>query len=254
MKGQAENKPEYGNWVSKKLLYGTIVLGLVFIGLSIWHLTFIVLAIFFLLAFVYFIYARHKFSPEGGNLQNRIRDLVLDYLEWDGQGKALDIGCGNGPLVIKMAKKHIGAKVTGIDYWGSGWDYSQKECEKNARIEGVSEKVIFEPASASSLPYGDEHFDAVVSNFVFHEVADTKDKKELVREALRVVKKGGVFSFQDLFLVKKIYGETDDFLEEIRSWGVKNVELVKTNELDFIPTALKLPFMVGEIGIIHGKK
>lgn len=254
MKGQAENKPEYGNWVSKKLLYGTIVLGLVFIGLSIWHLTFIVLAIFFLLAFVYFIYARHKFSPEGGNLQNRIRDLVLDYLEWDGQGKALDIGCGNGPLVIKMAKKYIGAKVTGIDYWGSGWDYSQKECEKNARIEGVSEKVIFEPASASSLPYGDEHFDAVVSNFVFHEVADTKDKKELVREALRVVKKGGVFSFQDLFLVKKIYGETDDFLEEIRSWGVKNVELVKTNELDFIPTALKLPFMVGEIGIIHGKK
>ena len=254
MKGQAENKPEYGNWVSKRLLYGTIVLGLVFIGLSIWHLTFIVLAIFFLLAFGYFIYARHKFSPEGGNLQNRIRDLVLDYLEWDGQGKALDIGCGNGPLVIKMAKKHIGAKVTGIDYWGSGWDYSQKECEKNARIEGVSEKVIFEPASASSLPYGDEHFDAVVSNFVFHEVADTKDKKELVREALRVVKKGGVFSFQDLFLVKKIYGETDDFLEEIRSWGVKNVELVKTNELDFIPTALKLPFMVGEIGIIHGKK
>ena len=254
MKGQAENKPEYGNWVSKKLLYGTTVLGLVFIGLSIWHLAFIVLAIFFLLAFGYFIYARHEFSPEGGNLQNRIRDLVLDYLEWDGQGKALDIGCGNGPLVIKMAKKYIGAKVTGIDYWGSGWDYSQKECEKNARIEGVSEKVLFEPASASSLPYGNGHFDAVVSNFVFHEVTDTKDKKELVREALRVVKKGGVFSFQDLFLVKKIYGETDDFLEEIRSWGVKNVELAKTNELDFIPTALKLPFMVGEIGIIHGKK
>jgi len=254
MKNPAENKPEYGNWVSKRLLYGTILLGVVFMGLSFWHLAFIVLAIFFLMAFVYFLYAHHKFSPEGGDLQNKIRDLVLDHLEWDGQGKALDIGCGNGPLVIQMAKKYAGAKVTGIDYWGSGWDYSQKECEKNASMEGVADKVNFERASAVSLPYEDEHFEAVVSNFVFHEVVDSKDKKELVREALRVVKKGGVFSFQDLFLVRKIYGETDDLLEAIRSWGIEKVELVRTNELDFIPVALKLPFMVGESGIIHGKK
>ena len=85
MKNPAENKPEYGNWVSKKLLYGTILLGVVFLGLSIWHLAFIVLAIFFLMAFAYFLYAHQKFSPEGGDLQNKIRDLVLDYLEWDGK-------------------------------------------------------------------------------------------------------------------------------------------------------------------------
>jgi len=249
-----EEKPKYGNWVSKKLLYGTIVLSFVFIGLSFWHLIFVVLALFFLLAFGYFMFAHHQFSPKGGNLQERIRDLVLDYLEWDGQGKALDVGCGNGPLVIKMAKKYPGVKVTGIDYWGSGWDYSQKECEKNARMEGVTENVNFERASASSLPYEADHFDAVVSNFVFHEVIDAKDKKELIREALRVVKKGGVFSFQDLFLVEKFYGQTNELLETINSWGIEKVELIKTNELDFIPRSLKLPFMVGEIGILYGKK
>lgn len=230
------------------------MLGLVFLGLSFLHLSFIVLALFFLLAFGYFVYARHKFSPEGGNLQDRIRNLVLDYLAWDGQGDALDIGCGNGPLVIKIAKKYPDAKVTGIDYWGDAWDYSQNECERNAGLEGVSEQVSFERASASSLPYENETFDAVVSNFVFHEVADTKDKKELIKEALRVLKQGGVFSFQDLFLVKKFYGEMQELLETIRSWEVESVELVKTNDLDFIPGALKLPFMVGEIGIIYGKK
>jgi len=254
MSKENKNKPEYGNWVSKKLVVGTGVLGIVFIGLSFWHFILIIPALFFLLAFGYFVYARHKFSSKGGNLQERIRDLVLDYLEWDGKGEALDIGCGNGPLVIKMAKKYPNAKVMGIDNWGGAWDYSQNDCEKNARLEGVSEQVIFERASASSLPFDDEKFDAVVSNFVFHEVVDTKDKKELIREALRVVKKGGVFSFQDLFLVNKFYGEMAELLETIQSWGVENVELVKTNDLDFIPGALKLPFMVGEIGIIYGRK
>ena len=254
MKSQDEHKPEYGNWVSKKLLYGISLLGFIFLGLSFWHLIFAALALFFFVAFGYFIYARHKFSPKGGNLQDEIRDLVLDYLEWDGQGTALDIGCGNGPLVIKMAKKYSGAKVIGIDYWGSGWDYSQKECERNARIENVTGQVKFERASASDLPYENEYFDAVVSNFVFHEVADAKDKKELIKEALRIVKKGGAFSFQDLFLVKRFYGDTEELLETIRSWGIERIELVRTNDMDFIPRALKLPFMVGEIGILYGKK
>ena len=94
----------------------------------------------------------------------------------------------------------------------------------------------------------------MVSNFVFHEVADTRDKWELIKEALRVLKPGGVFSFQDLFLVKRVYGEPDELLDTIRGWGVQKVEFVRTNDLDFIPTALKLPFMVGEIGILYGEK
>ncbi|MBN1304523.1 MAG: class I SAM-dependent methyltransferase [Anaerolineales bacterium] len=249
-----EIKPDYGNWVSSKLLYVTSVLGLVFLGLSFWKPGFLFPASFFLLAFGYFLYARHQFSPHGGDLQNRIRNLVLEYLEWDGNRTALDIGCGNGPLVIRLAKKYPHARITGVDYWGEAWDYSQGECERNAGIEGVSEQVLFEKASASKLPYKDESFDAVVSNFVFHEVADTKDKTQLIREALRVLKKGGAFSFQDLFQVKKLYGDMDELLLKLQSWGIESVELVKTNELEFIPKALKLPFMVGEIGILHGKK
>lgn len=175
-------------------------------------------------------------------------------MEWDGRGEALDIGCGNGPLTIKMAKIYTESKVIGIDYWGSVWDYSLKSCEKNASLEGVSDRVTFQKASASSLPFNDGHFNAVVSNFVFHEVSDTKDKSELIREAIRVVKKGGVFSFQDLFLVKKIYGETDELLKTISNWGVESIGFIMTNDLDFIPRALKLPFMLGEIGIIYGRK
>lgn len=254
MSKQSNFRPDYGNWVSNRLLYGSGGLGIIFIGLSFIHWSLLIPAIFFLVAFGYFIYAHHKFSPNGGNLQNRIRNLVLDYLEWDGHGEALDIGCGNGPLVIGLAKKYPECKVTGIDYWGSAWDYSQNECEKNAGYEGVLSQVVFKKGNASNLPFPDETFEAVVSNFVFHEVADIKEKRDLVKEALRVVRKGGVFSFQDLFLVKNFYGETDDLLKTIKSWGIEKVGMIVTNDMDFIPGALKLPFMVGEIGIIYGKK
>jgi SAM-dependent methyltransferase len=254
MSEQTNQEPAYGNWVSKRLLYGSGVLGLIFLGFSFLFPILIILAAFFILAFFYFVYARFKFSPAGGNLQERIRDLVLDYLEWDGHGEALDIGCGNGPLVIDIAKKYPQSKAVGIDYWGGVWDYSKNRCEENARLGGVSDRTSFQKASASSLPFNDGHFDAVVSNFVFHEVSDMKDKRDLIKEALRVVKKGGVFSFQDLFLVERIYGETDDLLEVIKSWGVERVAFVPTNDLDFIPGALKLPFMVGAIGIIYGRK
>jgi ubiquinone/menaquinone biosynthesis C-methylase UbiE len=108
------------------------------------------------------------------------------------------------------------------------------------------------------LPFEDGYFDVAVSNLVFHEVSDTKDKREVIREALRVVRKGGKFAFQDLFLRKRIYGEIGELLNEIRSWGVEYVEFVDPSQSDFIPTVLRLKFMSGAIGfpigLLYGTK
>ncbi len=210
-------------------------------------------ALFWVVA-AYFAYAQYLFSPSGGNVQNQIWETVISNLDWNGEGKALDIGCGNGALTMKVARRFPSAQVIGIDYWGGRWEYSKKVCEANAQAEGVSGRVVFEKASASKLPFSDGYFDAAVSNICFHEVTDAKDKREIIREALRVVKKGGNFSFQDLFLLKQAYGEVDKLVETIKSWGVARVEFVETNNAEFIPQALKLPFMVGRIGIIKGEK
>lgn len=245
---------DYGNWVSTKLIYGSVVLSALFLGLSFLHLAFIIGAVPFLAALVYFAYARYAFSPHGRDIQAKLWELVLDRLNWNGRGKALDIGCGNGPLAIALAKRHLDARVIGIDYWGKKWDYSKTACERNAEAAGVAERTDFRRASASALPFDDGFFDAVVSNNVFHEVSDVGDKRELIREALRVVKKGGHFAFQDLFLVKALYGEIDDLLETIKGWGITEVAFVDTSASDFIPAALKLPFMTGKIGIVYGTK
>jgi SAM-dependent methyltransferase len=193
MSGQMAAKPEYGNWVSKRIIYLFGFLGFVFLGLGFLFWVLAVPAVLFLLVSAHFLYVRYQFSTQGGNVQDRVWKLVLANLDWNGVGKALDIGCVNGALTVKLAQKYTEAQVVGIDYWGKKWEYSKKACERNAEIEGVSEHVAFQKASAVSLPFNDEHFDAAVSNFVFHEVSDAKDKREVIREALRVVKKGGIF-------------------------------------------------------------
>lgn len=257
------NEPDYGNWVSMRLIYisgaiGVLLLALssvfLLLGLFLEFPIFIVGAVISILASVFFIYARYKFSMRGGNVQVLIRQLVLGRLDWDGEGRALDVGCGNGPLAIMLAQEFPRAYVTGIDYWGRAWEYSKSICERNAEIEGVSGRVSFQKTSASALPFEDEYFDAAVSNLVFHEVTDAKDKREVIKEALRVVKKGGTFAFHDLFLMKRTYGEIDDLLKAIRSWGINSVEFQDTSHSSFIPRALKLPFMMGTIGILYGKK
>ena len=254
MSEQVGSKPDYGNWVSTRFIYVPGALALLFVGLAFVVPVLAIVAVVFLMCAVYFAYARHMFSPDGGNIQSRVLDLLVSRLDWDGEGKALDIGCGSGPAAIEVAKKYPNAHVTGMDLWGATWEYSKSVCERNAEIEGVAERVTFQQANASSLPFDDEAYDLVVSNMVFHEVSAIRDKSSLVKEALRVLRKGGRFAFQDLFLWKAAYGEVDDLLEVIRSWGIGRVELVDTSVSDFIPKALKLPFMVGTAGIIHGKK
>jgi SAM-dependent methyltransferase len=246
--------PEYGNWISKRLVYVPTGIGVVCVVLAAWSLAFIIPAAAFLLVAAYFAYARYLFSPDGADVQGSVWSALLEHLEWDGHGQALDIGCGSAALSIRLAKKYPGAKVTGVDSWGERWEYSKALCERNATIEGVGEHMSFQKASASSLPFPDESFDAVVSNLVFHEVNDTPDKKQLIREALRVVRMGGAFAFQDLFLMKRVYGDIDALLETIRGWGVAKVEFVETRNAPFIPRALKLPFMVGTLGVIVGEK
>jgi len=60
--------------------------------------------------------------------------------------------------------------------------------------------------------------------------------------------------FQDLFLVEAIYGTPDELVSLVKSWGIREVEFVKTCDAPFIPALLKLPFMVGRIGILYGVK
>ncbi|MDR1542742.1 MAG: class I SAM-dependent methyltransferase [Clostridiales bacterium] len=251
---------DYGNWVPKKMLFmqaGATLALIVGANLAPWFPVRVFLGIAALLSlffFIYYFYAFQAFSYEGGCVSGKILDYLLTFVEWDGKGRGLDIGCGSGALSARLAKKYPEAEIAAIDYWDGKWDYGKEQCERNAKIEGVESNITFQKASASSLPFENESFSLVVSNFCFHEVMDAKDKRDVVKEALRVLKKGGAFVFHDLFFSRRLYGEPDEMLSELRKLGLKEVILSNSSKIPCIPRFLRLPSMLGRIGLLYGKK
>lgn len=249
------------NWVSKTMLKAILLVWVALILISaIFHKIFIVAIIasvlsgVMLLLLLYFLYAHYKLSPKGSDLQSRISSLVTGKIDEKNTGKLLDIGCGSGILSVELAKKCPNLEINAIDYWGGMWGYAKEKCENLAKDYNVSDRICFKKGSASSLPFDDESFDMVISNMVFHEVAGVKDKREVIKEALRVLKKGGLFVFQDLLLSKKLYGNPDGLVQYVKDLGVESVTLTKTAEQVSIPALLNIPAFFGHTAMLSGVK
>lgn len=75
-----------------------------------------------------------------------------------------------------------------------------------------------------------------------------KRRSILLKEALRVVKKGGAFSFQDMFSQKALYGDMDEFVRILKAEGISEVHYIGNLEkkLEFIPGFVTTPWMIRE--------
>ena len=79
-------------------------------------------------------------------------------------------------------------------YAKSAYNYSQRMCEKTQKSEGCGPAAArFQRGDANKLDFPDGRFDAVVSNYVYHNITGA-DRQALLLETLRVLKKGGVFA------------------------------------------------------------
>ena len=177
---------------------------------------------------------------------------VLSHLDFDGKGQLLDVGCGSGPLSIRAALTWPSVQVVGIDYWGIDFGYSQAMCEKNAASEGVAARCRFQHGDANKLDFSDERFDAVVSNYVYHNITGA-DKQALLLEPLRVLKKGGVFAINDN-MKPRMYGDMKAFTQKLRDMGYEDVRLIDTAREVFGSRRRAAMMMLGESRMLVGRK
>ena len=256
-------KPDYGNWIARPMmrtLWGitaALVLATLLCALLIGRDTaygvLLVLSLMSLLAALYMTYCRHVLSENGGGLMRRIHSALIDRFPWDGHGTVLDIGCGTGALSIALAQQYPEAHVVGVDLWPPMWDSSAEQCVRNATLEYVRDRCSFVQGDAAALDAPNETFDAVISNFVFHEVRTQKDKFMLVIEALRVLKKGGAFALHDTFGYKNMYGDMDVFVAYLKEQGIADVSYIPNTERNIeMPPAVR--FMLRGVGMLYGTK
>jgi SAM-dependent methyltransferase len=258
--GIMETQLEYGNWVRKKILLilwlGSLALGILAL-IPLGPLYQIIMAALFAISFTSFIFPLYSyfiFSQNGGKFQDKVYDLIIRSLGAPIQGRILDIGSGNGVLAVRLAQQHREAEVVGMDYWGRNWEYSKSICERNAQIGKVEKRVRFQKGDAAALDFENDTFDGSVSNLTFHEVQSAADKREVVREALRVVKPGGRFAYVDYFYDAKFYGDPSEFEEYLKDLNLSQLEYRPLREMMAIPLLLKHPKILGRAGILYGRK
>ena len=196
--------------VKNVMTIGAAAAGTMLSGVSVWS---------------YLMYRAFDYNGKR-QMSRQIIDGIAACVDLPEGGSCLDVGCGSGALAIAIAKRNPKAQVTGIDRWGKEYaSFNKPLCESNARAEGVA-NVSFRQGDATHLDFPDEKFDAVASNYVYHNIP-SKDRQKILLETLRTLKKGGTFAIHDIFSAGK-YGDMNAFMKKLKEMGYEEVRLIDT--------------------------
>lgn len=122
-----------------------------------------------------------------------LTDWGLTHITVEPRFTVLDIGCGGGRTIAKLAASATQGRVFGIDY---SPDSVAMSCKTNARAVAAG-RVEIRQGSVSALPFADNAFDlvtAIETHFFWPDLPGD------IRQVLRVLRPGGTF-----LLVAEIY-------------------------------------------------
>jgi ubiquinone/menaquinone biosynthesis C-methylase UbiE len=138
--------------------------------------------------------------PGGFNATNEL----LNKLKIDQDSHIIDIACGKGTSALYIAKRY-GCKVTAIDISPE----LIEEARHLASKRDIAKRVNFLVCDAMKLPFEENFFDAAISQAMLVLV---DDKIQAIKEAKRVVKKGGTAGWLELSWKNE---PTEEFLDYV---------------------------------------
>jgi ubiquinone/menaquinone biosynthesis C-methylase UbiE len=130
--------------------------------------------------------------------------------------KFLDIGCGNGNLIIQLAQKFSKSKFVGVNPDRFGIEAAEKTIEKL----GLEQQITVENVGGQDLSYREE-FDMATMVVTLHEIPP-EVRSKAIEKVYRALKSGGQFLILDLMYPSTLedlrnpnydYGVLDQFYE-----------------------------------------
>lgn len=123
------------------------------------------------------------------NYQDEIHRNLASQMATPKDGKVLrilDMGCGTGQLTAALKERFPDAEVWGVDIGGPMVRYAHMRCVD------LDIGANFRQGLAEDTGFEDGYFDIVTSYILHHEVPAEKTK-EIINEAYRVLRPGGVY-------------------------------------------------------------
>ena len=134
----------------------------------------------------------NDFPKASANLNH----IMAEKASIDSTSKVLDVGCGNGTIAAWLSRSR-GCNVLGIDLSGVRINNAKESLRDLPR--DVRERLEFEKASATELPFPEGSFTHVWSQATIYHIPA---KEAVLREAYRVLAPGGTLIFDDLLKPK----------------------------------------------------
>ena len=154
----------------------------------------------------------------------KLADWGLGHLHSTDPEKIVDLGCGGGRNAGELLKMYPEAHVTAVDYS----ELSVEKAKKYNKEMIAAGRCNVQQGDATNLDFPDETFDAVASNYVYHNIP-SKDRQAILLETLRTLKKGGTFAIHDIFSVGK-NGDMNAFVKKLKEMGYEKVSLIDTTD------------------------
>ena len=147
-------------------------------------------------------------------------------------GDVLDLGTGTAQIPIELCTRHESCRVMAADAAIAMLDVARM----NVEIAGLTLRIQLDKADAKELPYEDDAFDAVVSNSIIHHIPEPL---AVLREAVRVLKPGGLLFFRDLLRP----GTEEELANLVQTYAGDESEHARQMFADSLHAALSLDEM-----------
>lgn len=150
----------------------------------------------------------------------KMNDVIAETVQIKESDKVLDAGCGVGGAAMYLAEK-FNCHAHGITLSQNQVDFALNK----AKERNLLDKVSFTAADFTKMPFPDESFDVV---WATESVCHAHEKADFLKEAHRVLKKGGRLIVADFFRTMETPNQEEKALLDNwgKSWAVPHFEYI----------------------------